>query len=131
MKEFKMKPCQLLWVATVLVTSLSGVVGAVAYGGAAAELEDQSPRPAADTEGSIQEVVGTLRSVKGSELTIQTPTGRVVKVDATTAIKGHRSNVLMVGHAFSARGVYDRKGVLHADTVWRAKGSSGAGPASQ
>lgn len=127
-----MKPFQLLCVAIVLVISSSGSVRTVAYGGAAVTgFEAQSPGKAASTQGSPQEVVGTLRSVKGSELTIQMRTGGVVKVDATTAIQGHRCAVLIVGHAISARGAYDRKGVLHADTISRAKDSSAAGPASQ
>jgi hypothetical protein len=125
-----MKPCKPLWAAIVFAVLLAG--GGVAYGAAAAlGFQDQSPQTASSTKGSTQEVVGTLRSVKGSDLTIQTQTGTVVKVDAKAAIQGHRSSVLIVGRAVSARGETDHKGVLHADTILRAKDSSGVGPASK
>ena len=47
----------------------------------------------------------------------------MVKVDATTAIKTYRSIVLAVDGAINASGTYDAKGVLHAETIQRAKNS--------
>jgi hypothetical protein len=125
-----MKPYKLLAVAITLVVSLNG--GGVAFSGTPApRFHDHSPQTAAGAKGSTQEIVGTLRSVKGSQLTIQTLAGQIVKVDATTAIQEHRSTVLTVGRAVSARGETDQKGVLHADTILRAKDSSGVPSANK
>jgi hypothetical protein len=130
MRGLNMKPYKLLTVALALAVLFDG--GAVASGAAAApRFHNDSPQTEAGTKGSTQEVVGTLRSVKGSELTIQTQTGQIVKVDATTAIHGHRCAVLIVGRTVSARGETDQKGVLHADTILRAKDSSGVPSASK
>jgi hypothetical protein len=109
----------------VFVISLSGIVRALPYGsGVLAGFEAQSPQTSAAAGRTTQKVVGTVSSVKGSEFTIQTQAGRTVRVDATEAIKEHRCNVLIVGHAVFARGAYDQKGILRADTVLRAKDAS-------
>jgi hypothetical protein len=109
-----MKPYRTLFIVFALAKSLLG------FG-------PQAP-PA---ESSTQEVVGTLRDAKGAELTIQTSDGQTVHVDATVAIREHHSAPLVIGHAISARGTYDKKGILHANPILRAKESSGAAPSKQ
>jgi hypothetical protein len=82
----------------------------------------QSATKSADS-GSLHQIYGTIRSIKGSQLTIETRDKRIVNVDATTAIKTYRSVVLAVDRAINASGTYDAKGVLHAETIQRAKSS--------
>jgi len=129
-----MKTLERLSVTIALAVSLSGdaIVGTAASDGVAMSgFQTPPPESASKTEGATHEVVGTLSSAKGSRLTITTRTGRVVEVDATAAIQGHRSCLLIVGHPVCARGEFDRKGVLHADVILRAKDSSVNPPAKQ
>ena len=83
------------------------------------------------TAGPPHELYGTVRSIKGSQLTIQTRTGRSVQVDAAAAIKAHLSVVPVLGHAVHVRGTSDKKGVLHAETILRAKDSPAGWPADR
>jgi hypothetical protein len=76
------------------------------------------------TQNSEQGLIGTLRSMNGSNLAIETREGRTVTVDAKTAIESHHAVPLVVGRAFYVRGRYDAKGVLHAETILQAKESS-------
>jgi hypothetical protein len=47
-----------------------------------------------------------------------------MQVDISKANDQHRSIVPVVGRAVVARGTYDKAGVLHADTIQRAKDSA-------
>jgi hypothetical protein len=82
----------------------------------------QSAAKTADS-GSPHQIYGTIRSIKGSQLTIETRDKRMLRVDATTAIKTYRTVVLAVDRTINASGTYDAKGVLHAETIQRAKSS--------
>jgi hypothetical protein len=76
---------------------------------------------------SLHQLYGTVRRVEGSQLTIEARDGRSVQVDATAAIQSYRSVALPEGSAVEVSGSYDEKGVLHAQTIQRAKSSSAAG----
>ncbi len=76
---------------------------------------------------SPREVYGKIASVDGSRLTIQIRTG-TVQVDAAAAVQAHRVVPLVIGHAVVIRGASDAKGILHADTILRAKESPATWP---
>jgi hypothetical protein len=50
----------------------------------------------------------------------------MLEVDAATAMKTHRSALLRVGGSVLVQGPMDAKGVLHSETIQRAKGSPAA-----
>jgi|HubBroStandDraft_6_1064221.scaffolds.fasta_scaffold1390947_1 hypothetical protein len=72
---------------------------------------------------SLHQIYGTIRSIKGSQLTMETRDKRMVTVDATAAIKTYRAVVLGVDRTINVSGTYDTKGVLHAEAIQRAKSS--------
>lgn len=117
--------CLLACIFTVILASASSR-GAVASGpppqGAAAATNDNA---------GIWEhqLTGRIRTVKGSQLEVETRDKRSVEVDAATAINSRRTNVLSAGGFITAVGAYDAKGVFHAQTIQRAKNSSKAWPA--
>jgi hypothetical protein len=74
------------------------------------------------------DLYGILQKVEGSRLTIETRSGKLVQVDATVAFEQGRTTLLRVGHAVDARGKYDGRGVLHADTILRWKDSPSLWP---
>jgi hypothetical protein len=79
-------------------------------------------QPAAkSTEQTPHQIYGTIRSIKSDRLTLETREKRLVEVDAAPAIKTYRSSVLNVGGTIIVEGEYDAKGVLHAETIQRAK----------
>lgn len=81
---------------------------------------DMSSTLAAD-DASQHQISGTIRGIKGSLLTVETRDKRMLEVDAKTAIESHRTNPLVVGGFISASGTLDKKGLLHAQTIQRAK----------
>jgi hypothetical protein len=87
----------------------------------AAKSADQEPH----------QVYGTIRAIKSGRLTLETREKRQVEVDAGPAIKAYRSSVLNVGGTVVVQGQYDAKGVLHAETIQRAKASPAIWPADR
>lgn len=85
----------------------------------------QTSREAKDTE---HEIYGTIRSVEGARLSIETRSKKVIQVDLKAALDGHRSVVPVVGRSLVVRGTYDKKGVLHASAAQRAKDSASLWP---
>ena len=83
-----------------------------------------------NADGTVRQVYGTIRSIKGSQIEIETRDKHMLGVDAAPAIKNHRTGVLTLGRTVVARGPYS-KGVLHADTIQRAKSSPAAWPADR
>lgn len=108
---------------------------ATGYGIGAISAQTQSkpaPRNAQPAAaGQSHEVYGTVKSIDtgGSRFTLQTRDGRSIKVDASGAVQAHRLNLPAAGHGVDVRGTIDAKGVLHAETVTRAKDSSAMWPA--
>jgi hypothetical protein len=70
-----------------------------------------------------RDIFGIVYAVKGSQLTMQVRTGQLIQVDAATAMQAHLSVVPVVGHAVEVRGTADASGVVHAETILRAKDS--------
>jgi hypothetical protein len=112
-----MKRFQLLLFLIVL-TGIGIAGGLAAPPQSAAKSADQKPH----------QIFGTIRVMKGSQLTIETRDKRMIEVDAATAMKTYRSAVLAVGGTVLVQGPMDAKGVLHAETVQRAKRSPAAWP---
>ncbi|HVN69347.1 MAG TPA: hypothetical protein VMU38_06850 [Candidatus Binatia bacterium] len=81
--------------------------------------------------GAPHEVTGTLVALKGSQFTLRTRTGNLVRVDGSDAAAHERSVLLVAGEAFDARGVYDAGGVLHASAIVRAKPAQSMWPADR
>jgi hypothetical protein len=84
-------------------------------------------QPAYRTGGGAR-VVGTLVSVRGSLLSLKSPTGAISLVDDAVAVKNQRTGDLVPGELFIARGRFDARNVLHAVTIIRAKRSEALVP---
>jgi hypothetical protein len=78
-----------------------------------------------------REVYGKIQSVKGTMVTIQTRTGATVRVETKPAIEADRNVTPIVGHAINVKGTMDKAGVMHADTVQKAKDSPAIWPADR
>lgn len=87
----------------------------------------QEPRTGGG-KSAKHEVYGTIRSIKGMRLTVQTRSGSMVEVDAAPAREAHRSVALALDQAIDAVGTSDKAGVLHAETIQHAKPSSAMWP---
>jgi hypothetical protein len=85
----------------------------------------------AAAETSKREIYGKIQSVKGTTFTLQTRSGALVQVDAKPAAEAQRAVNLLVGHAIVATGSVDKKGVLHAEIVQKAKDSPAVWPADR
>lgn len=75
--------------------------------------------------GAPHQVTGTLVRIRGSHFTLRTRGGALVDVDQSDAIRRDRTNVLVVGRPYNARGTYDASGILHATFVMRANSTPG------
>jgi ABC-type sulfate transport system substrate-binding protein len=82
----------------------------------------------ATAETSKREIYGKVESVKGTTFTLRTRSGALVQVDAKPAGEAQRAVNLLVGHAIVATGTVDKKGVLHAEIVQKAKDSPAVWP---
>ena len=80
---------------------------------------------------AVHELYGKVQSIKETMISIQTRTGTTVQVDSAVALKGERSAPIVVGHAICVRGTIDKKGVLHAESIQRAKDASAMWPADR
>jgi hypothetical protein len=117
----------------LLLTFMIGITSTGAIAAAPNGQARSAAQPAAKStdSGEQHQIYGTIRSIEGSQLTIETRDKRMVKVDATTAIKSYRTVVLVVGNTVNVGGPYDAKGVLHAETIQRAKSSPAIWPADR
>jgi len=84
----------------------------------------RTPQAAAPQSKETQRAVyGTIRSIDGSTLTIETRDKKMVKVNTKAAIESQRAGVLIVGRTVLVHGSYDAKGMLQASAIQRAKAS--------
>ena len=117
-----------------LVSALILVAFVIAPCAVAPQRASASPRPnrAAQAKSGAPDVqhdiYGTIRSVEGAKLTIETRAKKTVQVDTKTANEAQRAVVLIIGHAVLVHGTYDAKGILHASSVQRAKPSPALWP---
>lgn len=125
-----MKRFQSSMLAVILVTGWIGGASAAAASDDRGQKSTQAEVPN-NTPGYTHEIYGTIKSIEGSQLTIQTRSGGLVKVDAAVAIQMHLAVPLVVGHAVGAKGTYDEKGVLHAEMILREKESPDGWPADR
>jgi hypothetical protein len=73
--------------------------------------------------GPANRVSGTIVSVNGAALTVETRKGRSVSIDAADAQQARQSVALFPGQAITASGAYDAQGTLRARSIVRAKPS--------
>ena len=76
-------------------------------------------------------ITGKIVSLKRDQLQVETREKRHVPVDASEAIKNKRVNALSNGSRITVFGAYDAKGVLHAQSIQRAKNLPSAWPADR
>jgi hypothetical protein len=84
-----------------------------------------------DADQKTHQICGTIQAIKGTQITLETRDKSTVEVDAAPAIKNFRSSVLTVGGTVMVQGAYDPKGVLHAESIQRAKSSPATWPADR
>lgn len=73
-------------------------------------------------------VYGTIRSVDGATLTIESRDKKMIKVNIKSAVEAQRIGVLIVGRAVLIHGSFDAKGTFQASAVQRAKSSQALWP---
>jgi hypothetical protein len=83
----------------------------------------------APSDSSQHEIFGTISSINGSELTVQTRTGALVQVDASAALANDQCIGLEVGETVDVIGTLDPNGVLLASSIQHAKDSPALWPA--
>jgi hypothetical protein len=112
-----------VYVAAYKSLTIFGILPASAR--AAPEIALQ-PSPILSPE-SPHVITGILLAVNGSTLTLQTRTGKSVKIDASQAMKNQRVGApLSVGRVLTVLGSsIEGSGALLATSMYRAKGSSG------
>ena len=76
-------------------------------------------------------ISGKVISAKGSLFQVETREQKRVDMDATEAIKSHRIYGYSSGTFVTVYGAYDAKGVLHAQSIQRAKRLPSAWPADR
>lgn len=67
------------------------------------------------------EVYAFVRTVEGAEISAQERGGKQIRIDASAAEQASRFAPPSVGHALTARGKFDKSGVLLADIILHAK----------
>lgn len=109
-------------IATVLcMPAVPSAIASPRPGRATAQAKSGAPKVQHD-------IYGTIRSVEGAKLTIETRVKKTIQVDTKAAAESQRAVVLVVGHAVLVHGTYDTKGVFHASSVQRAKSSPALWP---
>ena len=112
----------LVYVASDKALTIFGVVPAHA----ATQTAQTAVQPSFASLASPHEITGTLRAVSGSTLTLQTRTGKSVKIDDSQAVQNEEVAPLFVGQPFTALGSsFDANGALVATSIVQAKGPSG------
>jgi hypothetical protein len=121
-----------IWICLlVLAVAAIGNGIAVPRAHAAKQTAKKESATKAREEKASREIYGKIQSIKGTMITLQTRTGRVVQVDAKPAMEAQRSAPLVVGRAVAVKGTVDKAGIFHAETLQRAKDSSILWPADR
>ncbi|HLJ27648.1 MAG TPA: DUF5666 domain-containing protein [Candidatus Angelobacter sp.] len=98
---------------------------------AGATSETVTPDPVTQnvpSDNTQHEIFGTISSVNGSQVTVQTRTGSLLQVDASLAIQNDQCIGLEVGAAVDVQGTFDANGTLLANSIQRAKDSPALWP---
>ena len=77
------------------------------------------------------EISGTIKSVAGDDIVLATRTGKLVRVDASNAVRRHLSVVLLVGEPVTVLGSYGKSGTVDATSISRAKPSPKGWPSDR
>jgi hypothetical protein len=121
-----MKRIQRLMIVVGMVSATWSICPVAAASGQAQPDSQTSTKNSA--AGSLHQAYGTIRKIEGSQLTIESRDGHMMQVDATDAIKSSRTIILSVGRTINLLGSYDTTGMLHAQSIQRAKSSSAGWP---
>src|SRR5579864_344576 len=105
------------------------IFGLLAGGAASDTITPDPVTQNVPADPSQHEIFGTISSVNGPQLTVQTRTGSLLNVDATVAIENDQCIGLEVGGAVDIQGTFDANGVLQANSIQRAKDSPALWPA--
>jgi len=73
-------------------------------------------------------ITGKIVSIKDGQLQVETRGKHDLQIDASQAIKSKRVNAYSQGSLITVFGAYDAKGVLHAQSIQRAKNLPSAWP---
>jgi Domain of unknown function (DUF5666) len=123
------RPSKTLLLACLFAACVArGVVAAAAQ---ETPSNDSSHRAIPTRTRGVHDFYGTVRSVNGSQFTLETRTERTIQVDATTALETSRGLAPAAGRTVGVHGAFDNKGVLHAELLFRAKNSSAMWPADR
>jgi Repeat of unknown function (DUF346) len=76
-------------------------------------------------------ISGTISKIDGFEVTLTTRTGSTTRIDATKAQQQSQSIPLVVGGSVIVDGAKDASGVMHAETITRAKPDPALWPADR
>jgi hypothetical protein len=82
-----------------------------------------SPISTVASQTKEDKVSGWIDQINGTELVLRKRNGTHVTVDAKPAEDAFQSAPIGMEEAVTAIGTYDAQGVLHAQTIVRAKGS--------
>jgi hypothetical protein len=82
------------------------------------------PRSEPKLKAGEHDIYGVVLSTEGTNISIRTRVDKILKLDVAAAIKMHLCAPIVVGRAIEAHGTYDAKGVMHANTILRAKDST-------
>ncbi len=75
-----------------------------------------------------RQVSGTLRKIDGTRITLETRDHKMVEVEVGKARDGGKYAVVAVGNGVTVAGSSGAKGVLQAESVWRAKAAAATWP---
>ena len=81
----------------------------------------------APSASAASQVTGILKSISSTRLTMQTRTGRIIEVDASTAVRAQQVALLLVGVPYTVMGA-ETNGTFDASSITRAKAGRGAWP---
>jgi hypothetical protein len=114
------------WRAICLGAGLAGFV--IAWTSPPPHHAAAARRSVQDSTSTPNALRGWVRSINGMEVIVESRTGRLVRVDASPAMQAGHTGVLHRDQPVMALGQTDSRGVLHAITVQRLKGSPDTWP---
>ena len=115
----------------ICMLALTVVAGWSCFAMAQASAGESAKKDHAPEQGATREIYGKIQSIKGTIVTLQTRSGSLVQVDAKPAIAAEHSVTLLVGRAIDVKGMVDKAGVLHAESLQKAKDSPNIWPADR
>jgi hypothetical protein len=93
------------------------------FGPIAAGAKVAAPLSTVASQTSVSKVSGWVDQINGTDLVVRNRNGAHITIDAKPAKDAHQSVPIGMEEAITAEGNYDAQGVLHAQTIVRAKNS--------